>query len=254
MKFFKRPVRALAAVDSTATEVGGHARLKAALAARDEAQRSVAEARETLERLQSVITAGDEAARAAADGTRKAAEFRKQWARSGCKFEDTRELHSLEDAAQEAARAAERAAADSVAVSKELARAQAAIQSAQLDVRSREKDIAAERGARLVAEQAQRVLLEDLLESAARTRRLRYRAKALLRAVQPGQFEDQSAASSAAASVVEDAINAARVEDWERERSAAADHDFVQGRRGADEAAFETEVAAFRARAKAFET
>jgi len=232
-------------------EVG---KLKAALAARDQAQQSVLDARATLERLESIVKLSNDASRAAADATRAANDFRASWVRNGCQYAASLELKALEDVAAEKSREAERAAVNGDAVALQLARARDLVQYAQGELRSREKDIAAERGAQLVAEQAQQELLEDLLQSAARTRRLRYRAKALLRAVQPGQFEDQSAASSAAASVVEDAINAARVEDWERERSAAADHDFVQGRRGADEAAFEAEVRAFRARAVAIES
>jgi chromosome segregation ATPase len=114
--------------------------LRAAIAARTEAQRKVAESREIVGRLRAVIDQADRAARAAANATREANEARQRWVRDGC-LSNAREHQALADAAAEAARVAQRAAADADAVSKELSRAEDAIRSAESDLRDSERRV-----------------------------------------------------------------------------------------------------------------
>src|SRR5580692_6774864 len=83
--------------------------LKAAIAARAAELQEIADARAALERLQAVVDRADDASRAAAATTRAANDFRRAWVAGGCKHSESRELQTLEDAAQEAARIAERA-------------------------------------------------------------------------------------------------------------------------------------------------
>ena len=112
-----------------------------AIAARTEAQRSVTAAGETLERLQAVVRVSDDAAHAASATARAANEARTRWVQNGCPYSGARELQGLDDIAAESARAAERAGRDAAAVSKELARAEAAIRSAESDFRDCERRV-----------------------------------------------------------------------------------------------------------------
>jgi len=243
---FKRP-----AADAPAAS-----RLDTAIAARDAKRAEIAEARETLERLQAVADQADADARAAAVAQRKASEFRREWARSGCKYSDSRELQRLEDQAAEAGKAAERSAVNADAVRKELARAEDDVRSAQLELQGCERRIAAERGAQLVAAEHAQSLIEDAVEGAERGRRRRFDLMALLRLFRPGQYEDQSFASPEAARQVEDALERAEIKDWDQERDAARSRDFVEaaqgvaGARGRDEAAFKQAVDRWRERAQ----
>jgi hypothetical protein len=106
-----------------------------AIAARTEAQRAVTKAGDTLERLQAVVRVSDDAAHAASAAARAANQARTRWVQNGCPYSGARELQALDDAAAESARAAERAGRDADAVSKELSRAEQAIESAQSNFR-----------------------------------------------------------------------------------------------------------------------
>jgi hypothetical protein len=106
-----------------------------AIAERTEAQRSVTAAGENLERLQAVVRVSDDAAHAASAAARAANEARTRWVQNGCPYSGARELQGLDDITAESARAAERAGRDAAAVSKELARAEAAIRSAESNFR-----------------------------------------------------------------------------------------------------------------------
>jgi hypothetical protein len=112
-----------------------------AIAARTEAQRSVTAAGETLERLQAVVRVSDDAAHAASAAARAANEARTRWVQNGCPYSGARELQGLDDIAAESARAAERAGRDAAAVSKELARAEEAIRSAESELRDCERRV-----------------------------------------------------------------------------------------------------------------
>jgi hypothetical protein len=130
----------------------GLERLKAAIAARDDAKQVAIAASETLERLQGIVGAADEAARAASSATRAANEARQRWVREGCTFSGGRELEVLDAAAAEKTRAAEGATVNADAVRKELARAEDAVKSARRNVEEHEDKIRYEIDLILVSE------------------------------------------------------------------------------------------------------
>ena len=242
MKLF----HALAVVGASAPQCPGRGRLRAALAARSEAQHAVIEARAILERLESVIEQADDAARTASAAAVQAKEARQRWVRDGC-LANAREHQVLSEDAAKAASVAQSAALDADAVSKELLRAQSAVQSAQVEVGHRDQEIAGAVGEILVMEQAP--LLESLERAASEFRDLRFKAMALLRAVQPGRYEDQRAASYDGARLVGATLERASIKSWDAERDAAQSHDFVEGARGRDEKQLEELVAHWRTRA-----
>jgi predicted nucleic acid-binding Zn-ribbon protein len=244
LEAFKRP---LSVVDFS-SERSSRERLDAAKAARDQAQQAVTAARDRLERLESVVRLSDDAAREASKATQRANQFRNDWVRGGCKHAESRTLQELEDQAAGASKAAERAAVNADLVRKEFSRAQAEIQSLQLDVRTREQEIATEIGA-IIADEAS-PLLERFEQLAEAYRATRVEVRALLRIVRPGQYEDQRAASHEGARLVEAALGRATIHPWDRERDAAQAHDFVEGTRR-DEAQLEALMARWRARAEA---
>lgn len=125
--------------------------LRAAISARDEAVKAIRQARETLERLESIVRASDAAGRAAADAANGAREARHRWVREGCRHSESRQLQTLDEAAAEASRVAQRATRDAEAVNRaELARAQDAVQSAQIAVQHREDEITNARAAIII--------------------------------------------------------------------------------------------------------
>jgi hypothetical protein len=211
----RRPVsHALAAVDSAPARHPDRARLKAAIAARDQAQRAVVESRETLERLESVVRLSDEAARGAADATQRANKFRSDWVQGGCKGSESHELKTLTDAAAEASKAAQTAALDAGAVRTELARAQDAVGQMQFEIREREGEIRAAVNEIIVAEA--RPLLERFERAAEQYRALRAEMLCLEKFLATEKYDSRQAANSR---VIDDAMERARIVSWDTERA-----------------------------------
>jgi hypothetical protein len=218
--FSKKPT--LSVVESPAPAARpDRARLKAAIAARDAAQREVIAAREALERLQSIVDEADSLSRAAADATRAAKEFRREWARNGCRYSETAELQALEDVAKEKAGAAERASVRADAVRKELSRAQDAVGQLQFTIREREDEIDAAIKEIIVSEWMPN--LEDLEADAQRHRDKRAKVKCLERFLSMERYSERHAANQR---IVDDALERATILSWEKEREPvqAADH------------------------------
>jgi hypothetical protein len=240
---------ALAVVGGAHAERPGREQLKAALASLDSAQQAVSEARERCARLQAIINASDDAARTAANATREANASRERWVRDGC-ISNAREHRALADAAAEATRTAERAALDAKAVSQELARAQSALESRELEIRGSDATVSAEIGAIIAMEEAAS-LLQRYEESTNESRALRFQIKALQRVVDPDQYEDATAKSPVGARLVDDVLTRCRLLPWSQERDNARGTDFVSGHVGRDEAALEELASRWRARAAA---
>jgi hypothetical protein len=211
-------------------------KLKAAIAARDQAQQAVVESHETVERLAAVIRTSDDAARLASDTSQRAAEARREWVRNGCKHSESRELQALDDSAAQASRAAEAAGRDADVVNKTrtLAHAQSALQSAQADVRHSDKAISEAIGEIIASEQSD--LLDQFERAAKEYRVLRFQVKALQRVVAPDTYGNHAAKSETGARIIREAMNRAYIESWDDERSAADSHDFIEGALGHDTA------------------
>jgi hypothetical protein len=224
-------------------------RLKDAIAARDKAQQGVAEYRETVERLATVIRTSDDAARLASDATQRAAEARREWVRNGCRHSEYRELQALDDAAAQASRAAESAGRDADVINKTrtLAHAQGVLQSAQTEVRYREEEISTAIGSIIADEAAP--LLERFEHVAEEYRTLRAQVMAVQRVLDPDIYGNHGAKSADGARFVRASLGRATIRSWDQERDAADAHDFVEGERGRDAALFEGLTASHRARA-----
>lgn len=225
--------------------------LKAALAAREQAVLAVDVKRETLKRLQSVVDQADNASRTAADATRAATEARTAWVRGGCTYSAARELQVLEDLAQEAARAAERAEVNANVVRRELARAQDAVQSAQIDVHDCERKIANEIGLIVLAK------LRPDLELVERKAHDFCATRARIMAVKPmfdRYLPHAPLASGEALATIEAALTRATIRSWDEERNSAHARDRVEGELGRDEAQLEEFMAPLRAWAEALRT
>jgi hypothetical protein len=108
--------------------------LIAAKAAAAGALQVVADRRETLERLQSVDDHANQLARAAADATLAASQARARWVDDGC-LEHARGHHAATEAATKAAGAAQMAALDATAARKAMPAAEAAVRSAESDLK-----------------------------------------------------------------------------------------------------------------------
>jgi hypothetical protein len=246
MKLLEALRPTLALVSSSAPRAD-RAGLRAALAARVNKQREVAEARETHDRRQTVLTAADAAARQAADATHRAKEARQRWVRNGC-LSAVPEHHDLEGAAAEAVRAAQSAAADADAVSRELVRARDAVDCAQSDLRSCESAISAAIGEIIATEEAP--LLERYADAATELRALRVQLMALQRVVDPWQQHPDAAPSSEGARLVDAALKRGLIVPWDAERESTRVREW-QEEPGRDEprAMFEQFVAGWRDRA-----
>jgi hypothetical protein len=188
-------------------------RLSAAKAARAAAHRNVIDAHATLERLQVVVDKADDAATAAAEATQKANESRREWVKDGC-LNNARTHPRLSDVATELARAAELAAKDADVARPEYARVQSRVESLQIDLRGCDSTIRATCDAIIVAEQ--RNLLEELVQVADVYRAKRAKVVCLLNFLAPADRYDTS--QDANRSVVFDALERARIVDFERER------------------------------------
>jgi hypothetical protein len=197
------------------------ARLRQAIAARDAAQQSVIEARETLERLQAIVDQADDAARASAKATQRANQFRNDWVRGGCKHSDSHELKVLASAAADESKAAQAAAIDANAVRKELARAQGEIQLRQSEVGEREEEIAAAINEILVAESWS--LLEHFEAIAQQYRDVRARVVCLKTLLKIKEYSERHAANQR---IVDGVLDRCMIVAWDREREnpRARDH------------------------------
>ena len=191
-------------------------RLIAAIEARDKAQESVNDQRETVARLQSVIDRADEAARAASEATKHANAAREKWVRDVC-LQNAREHHALAKAAIQAARVAQSAGADADTVRKELRRAQEAIESRQSDVAIAEDAITAAISV-IIAEEAAD-LLAEFEAAAARYRQLREKAMAVSIALAKPfglDYRNRMNPSAEGEQLVDSAIARAAIKPWER--------------------------------------
>jgi hypothetical protein len=219
----RRPVaHALATVDSAPARHPDRARLKAAIAARNQAQRTVVESRETLERLESVVRVSDEAARTAADAMRKANDFRKAWVRQGCRHTESHELQELTDAAAEASRLAGSASVNADAVQQELARARDHVGYQQSEIRDHEDEVSAAIGEILVAEA--RPLLERFERAAEQYRGLRAEVICLERLLATSKYEPKQAANSG---VINATLEHATIQSWDKERENPQARDYL---------------------------
>jgi hypothetical protein len=216
----KRP--ALAVVAAAPASRPDRTRLKSAIAARDQAQQAVIDARKTLEHLESIVRLGDDASRAAADAQRKAAEFRREWARGGCNYSETLELKSLEDQAAEASKTAAREAMNADAVRKELARAEDAVRVRESQIGSCELGITAAIGEILIAEA--RPLLERFERAAADYRTLRAEVICLEELLATPQYEARQAANQR---VIDEVMERNRILPWDKERENPRARDFL---------------------------
>jgi hypothetical protein len=201
------------------------ARLKAAIAARDAAQQSVIEARETLGRLQAIVDQADDVAREATHAKRKASEFRKQWARSGT-YSETLELKALEDVAAEKARAAERATQDGDAVRGELSRAQDEIRWRQSEIEGREDEIAAAINEIQVAEE--RGYCDDYEADAQRLRDKRARLMCFEEFVKTEKYSERHAPHQR---IVRDVLARGQILPFDKEREDPLAADRLYGTR-----------------------
>ena len=172
-------------------------RLRAAIAARDQAHQAVVESHETVERLAAVIRTSDDAARLASDATQRATEAHRAWVRNGCKHSESRELQALDNSAAQASRAAESVARDADAIRKTqtLAHAEGALRSAQADVRHSDKAISEAIGEIVASEQSD--LLDQFERAAKEFRVLRFQVMALKRVVAPDTYGSHAAKSEA---------------------------------------------------------
>lgn len=224
-------------------------RLKAAIAARDAARQDISNAQSTLERLQAVIRESDVAARAAADAARKETEARNAWVRSGCTFSAARELQSLTDEAAQASHAAESAARNAEAVSKQLARAEDAVRSNEVEVGHRETEISAAIGVILAEEAAPLLKHFERLAEEYRVLRAKVMGVSLVLGRPWTLDRNKMNPSWEGEKAITDALQRAAIKDWDAERDAARARDFVEGTRGCDEAMLEQLTSHWRARA-----
>jgi hypothetical protein len=199
-----------------------HERLSSAKAARAAAHQDVIDARATLERLRVVVDKADDAAKAAADATQKANEARRDWVKDGC-LRNARAHQELSDLAAELARAAELAAKDANVARPEYARAQERAQSLQIDLQGRERAIRVARDAIIVAEMKQE--LEELVQAADVYRAKRAKAQCLLDFLKPEDRYDTS--QDANRSLVYDALERARIVDFDKEREGPRARDWL---------------------------
>jgi hypothetical protein len=226
-------------------------KLKAAIAARDAAQRAVVDSGDT-ERLQAVLDHADEAARMAADAAHRATEARRAWVLNGCPWTGTRELQALDDSAAQAARAAEAAGRDASAVRKSgaLARAASVVQDAQADVREAEGKITAAIAV-IIAEEAAPLLqrFEHIADEYRAARAEVMAVRAVL--VQPWSLphKDEMNPAWEGERAIEVTLTRAAIKSWDQERDAADANDFVEGERGRDAAMLEQLSSRWRDRA-----
>jgi hypothetical protein len=226
-------------------------KLKAAIAARDAAQRAVVDSGDT-ERLQAVLDHADEAARMAADAAHRATEARRAWVLNGCPWTGTRELQALDDSAAQAARAAEAAGRDASAVRKSgaLARAASVVQDAQADVRGAEDKISAAISV-IIAEEAA-PLLQRFERIAEEYRAVRAEVMGVrMTLAQPWDLTTKDKMNPAweGERAIEAALTRATIQSWAKERDTAHAADFVEGERGRAAGMFEGLMAPWRDRA-----
>jgi hypothetical protein len=222
-------------------------RLKAALSQQDAKQQVFGDAKANVARLQTEIRVIDDAALMEANATRAVQAARERWAQCGT-YAAARELQELTEAADEASRAAKNAAANSDVLRRELARAEDALRTAQVELRSRE--IAKAAGVTLADEYAAKCAEYELGSEVQRARRREITALAELLNPSRREYErDAEYASEEGYSILEASLTRGKILPWDQERSKAQDRDFVEGVPGRDEAMMEQLKAPLRARA-----
>lgn len=259
----KRP---LLAVVGSASNRPDREQLRAAIVARDDAQKAVIDARATANRLQDIINLANDASRVALRAKLKANEARRRWVLDNCPHSASSELQALDAAATEAAQVAARTAHDVDAINKThtLENAQSVLQSAELDVHSREADISAAIGAILADEATS--LLESYERTADQYRSLRREVTVLFQLLDPPtpaftsgwdpsgrdmKYRTRPSSSIEGARLVAAAMRHATIASWSQEREAARATDFVHGPRGRDEEMLELIASKWHERAKA---
>jgi hypothetical protein len=210
-------------------EPSDRSRLIAAIEARGRARQEFEERRETLARLQTVLDRADAAARAAADATRAANDFRAEWVRAGCRYSESRELQSLADVATAAAGVAQRASVDADAIRKgnALRQAQAALESANVDVQGAEHAITAAIAIIIAAEATP--TLERFERAAADYRAARAELMGVLKVLEQEWSLDSKNKMNPAhegEAVIEAALERGKIKSWhdEGERQRARDY------------------------------
>lgn len=133
---------------STLAVVGSpdRGRLRAAISARDAAQRELEAAAAVVERVERVISAADDAASRAKQADSEAKTSLATWAQFGCDPQGAAEHEKLAAAADEARRLSDRAQVAAEAARKGLRRAQETVSQAQSDIESCERKIMNEIG------------------------------------------------------------------------------------------------------------
>jgi chromosome segregation ATPase len=192
------------------------ARLKAAIAARDQAIQAVNDQRATVERLQTVIDGADDASRAAAAATRAANDARQDWVRDGC-LQHAKTHHALAETAAAAAQVAQSASADADAVRKQLRRAQEEIESRQAAIGHAEHEITAAVSVIIAQESAE--LLAEFEAAAATYRQLREKVMGLsITLAKPWglDYKNRSNPSAEGENIVDAAMERASIKTWDR--------------------------------------
>jgi hypothetical protein len=198
------------------------AQLRAAIVARDDAQRMLDEDRLALDRLQEVIDRAADASRVALSAKLKANEARRRWVLDNCPDSASSSLQSLDDAASAAAQVAAVTAQDSdvITTTQGLERAEGNIRFSKKRLRGAEDGITGAIAVILAAEAAP--LLRRFEQIAEEYRDIRAKVIGVrLVLEQPWSLDNKNKMNPAheGERVVEAALARARIESFDRERA-----------------------------------